>query len=86
MCGLLIAVASLVAEYGLLGALASGVAVHGLESTGRAVTVHGLTCPVVCGLVVPGPGVEPLSPTLAGRLLTTGPPEKSLIYSFFLLF
>lgn len=29
-----------------------------------------------------GPGTEPLSPPLAGRFLTTGPPEKSLSYSF----
>ena len=39
--------------------------------------------PVACGLLVPGPGVEPLSPTLAGRLLTTGPPGKSLILLIF---
>ena len=31
---------------------------------------------------LPGPGIEPLSPPLAGRFLTTGPPEKSLSYSF----
>ena len=26
---------------------------------------------------LPGPGIEPLSPILAGRFLTTGPPGKS---------
>ena len=27
---------------------------------------------------LPGPGTEPVAPVLAGRFLTTGPPEKSL--------
>ena len=27
---------------------------------------------------LPEPGVEPMSPALAGRFLTTGPPGKSL--------
>ena len=27
---------------------------------------------------LPGPGIEPMSSELTGRLLTTGPPEKSL--------
>ena len=26
---------------------------------------------------LPGPGIEPMSPVLAGRFLTTGPPRKS---------
>ena len=30
----------------------------------------------------PGPGIEPVSPTLAGRFLTTGPPGKSSPYTF----
>ena len=29
---------------------------------------------------LPGPGIEPMSPALAGRFLTTGPPEKSLTF------
>ena len=44
--------------------------------------VHGLSC---CGTQVSclqyvessGPGTEPVSPALAGRFLTTGPPGKS---------
>ena len=28
---------------------------------------------------LPGPGLEPMSPALAGRLLTTAPPGKSLV-------
>ena len=47
----------------------------------------GLPCPSVGDL--PDPGIEPLSPALAGRFLTTGPtrepprprPEKLLMYS-----
>ena len=27
---------------------------------------------------LPGPGIEPMSPALAGEFLTTGPPGKSL--------
>ena len=28
---------------------------------------------------LPGPGIEPMSPALAGRFLTTGPPGKSYL-------
>ncbi len=34
---------------------------------------------------LPGPGLEPVSPALAGRFLTTAPPGKSLIYLFIYL-
>ena len=30
---------------------------------------------------LPGPGIEPVSPALAGRFLSTEPPEKSMSYS-----
>ena len=40
-----------------------------------------LSCPVACGILVPGPGIEPVSPALAGRLLTTGQPGKLLFTS-----
>ena len=52
VCGLLIAVASLV-EHRFWGMQASVVVAHGLSST---------------GLVVPRHGIEPLSPTLANSL------------------
>ena len=32
----------------------------------------------------PGPGIKPMSPALAGRFLTTGPPEKSQAHLFFI--
>ena len=38
------------------------------------VVVHGLSCPVACGILVPRPGIEPESPPLASGFLTTGPP------------
>ena len=31
---------------------------------------------------LPGPGIEAMSPALAGRFPTTGPPGKSSIFSF----
>ena len=33
----------------------------------------GFRCPVASGMLVPGPGIKPMSPALAGRFLTTGP-------------
>ena len=37
----------------------------------------GLSCTVACGILVPRPGIEPVSPELAGGFSTTGPPGKS---------
>jgi len=34
---------------------------------------------VAYGTLVPGTGIEPTSPALAGRFLTTAPPGKSLL-------
>ena len=43
---------------------------------GLTVVAHGLNCPY--GMWnLPELGIEPVSPALAGRFLTTGPPEKS---------
>lgn len=74
--GLRIAVASLVAERGLQGAWASAVAARGLGSCGAQASVF-------CGMWnVSRPGVT-VSPALAGKLLTTGPPENSSLHSIF---
>ena len=47
-------------------------------------------CPVACGILVPQTGIEPVSPALEGRFLTTGPPGTSpplvLIEHFVLFF
>ena len=46
-----------------------------LGTWASVVVAHGLSCP--------GPGIKPTSPALAGRVLTTEPPEKSLGFYFF---
>ena len=47
--------------------------VHGLSF----LVAHELSCPAACGILVPQPGIEPLSPALGGRFSTAGPPGKS---------
>ena len=67
---------SLAAVLGLLIALTSLVVEHGLQDTQTSVVV-------VPDLVAPlhvessGPGIEPVSPSLAHRFLTTGQSGKS---------
>ena len=34
--------------------------------------------PKTCGILAPQPGIKPTPPALQGKVLTTGPPEKSL--------
>ena len=36
-----------------------------------------LSCPAACGILVPWPGIQPASPALQDRFLTTGPSGKS---------
>ena len=44
--------------------------------------VHGLSiCLVACGILVPPPGIEPLSSALQSGFLTTGPSGKSPVIS-----
>ena len=38
--------------------------------------------PTACGMWNPGPGIEPVCPTLAGGFLTIGPPGKSKMKHF----
>ena len=45
------------------------------------VVVCELSCPTTCGILVPRPGIEPESPALEGRFLTTGPLGRSLEHS-----
>ena len=58
-----------------------GGAVLGFHCCMQAsVVVHGLSCPVACGILVLWPGIEPTFPApLEGGSLTTGPPGKSLL-------
>ena len=69
LCGLLIAVASLVAKQGLWG-VGSTAVVPGLYDTG-SVVVYRLSCPTARG-ILPGP----TSLALAGGFSPTEPPEK----------
>ena len=39
---------------------------------------------MACGILVPPPGIEPMSPALQGGFLTTGPLGKSLFFVFIL--
>ena len=39
---------------------------------------HGLSFPMACGILVPPSGIEPMTPALESRFLTTGPLGKSL--------
>ena len=48
-----------------------------LERVGSVVTVQGPSGPTACGILIPRPGIELVSPALAGRFLTTGRPGKS---------
>ena len=41
-------------------------------------TVRGLSCLMVCGILVPPPGIEFTSSALEGVFLTTGQPRKSM--------
>ena len=88
--GLLIAVASCFAEHtrSVLGVWASVVTARGLSSCGlRALECSLSSCgaraQLLCGMWdLPGPGLEPVSPALAGGFLTSAPPGKPLQYYF----
>ena len=49
---------------------------------GSVAVIQGLSCTVACGILVPGPGIEPVSPAFAGGFLTTGSSGKSLLFLF----
>ena len=88
--GLLTAVASLVAEHSLWRSWTSVVAAHELSSCGSQALEQRLNnCDTQAQLLhgmwdLLGPGMEPVSPALAGRFFTTEPPEKpkELFFSF----
>ena len=68
-----------------LGAWASVVVAHGLNSCGSWALEHrlsscGARALLLCGMWdLPGPGLEPVSPALAGGFLTTVPSGKPQI-------
>ena len=91
VCGLLTAVASLVAEHRLqacrlLGVHASVVVACRLSSCGSRDLEHSLSsCGTWAQLLrgmwdLPGPGLKPMSPASAGGFLTIAPPGKSEMF------
>ena len=55
-----------------LGCDTPGSSLHPVGNTGRLVVACGLSHCTACGNLVPRPGLEPASPALQGRSLTTG--------------
>lgn len=47
---------------------------------GSVSVVCTFSCSTVCGVLVPQPEIQPVSPALQDRFFTTGPPGKSLVY------
>ena len=77
VCGLLTEGASLVAEHWLWSTWAPAVAVCGFSSCGSRTLEHRLNicgpwAYLLCGMWdLPRPGIEPVSPELAGQFFTT---------------
>ena len=66
-----------IAVRGPLTVVASRVAEHRLQTC--RLSSCGTRAQLPCGVWdLPGPGLEPVSPALAGRLSTTAPPGKPL--------
>ena len=78
--GLLVAVASVCRAWAL-GTRASGVATCGLRSCGSRALEGWPTSwgPLVACGNLPGAVIKPMSPALADRFLSTGPPGKPLL-------
>ena len=66
----------------------SSCGTRALEHVDSVVVARGLGCPMACGMLVPQPGIKPMSPALESRFLTTGPPGKSpgMLFLCLLLF
>ena len=86
--GLPIAVASLCCGARALAMQALVVVARGFSSCGsraleRRLSSCGAQAWLLCGMWdLPSPGLEPMSPALAGGFLTTVPPGKAQIYHF----
>ena len=77
---------SLAAVHWPLIAVTSPVACRAWVPGARAsaVVAHGLSCSEACG-DLPGSGIKPMCPALAGGFLTSGPPGKFSL-TFFIFF
>ena len=69
-----------IAVRGPLTIAASPVAEHRLQRAGSAIVAHGPSRSLRGMWDPPRPGLEPVSPALAGRFSTTAPPGKPLFY------
>ena len=58
--------------------LSCGMQDLSLRCADSLTVVRQLSCSTTCGILVPQPGIKPVSPALESRFLTTGPPGKSL--------
>ena len=87
-CRLLIVVASLVGKHGLWGVQASVIAARELSSCSSQAQEHrfsgcGTQAYLPCSMWdLPDPGIEPMSPALAGGYLMTEPARKPPIRFF----
>ena len=62
-----------------LASVARGLSSCGLRALEHRLSSHGTWAQLLRGMwELPGPGLEPVSPPLAGGFLTTAPPGKSL--------
>ena len=52
------------------------------HTAGSVVEMRGLSCSIACGVLVPWPGIKPMSPALEGGFLAAGPLEKSWTCTF----
>ena len=62
--------------------MGSFVAAPRLQSSGSIVVVHGLSRSAACGIFLDQIFIEPVSPALAGRFFSTGPPGKPSVGKF----
>ena len=53
-----------------------------LRCIGSIAAAYALSCPALCGILVPWAGIVPISPALEGKFLTSGPPRKSQYFIF----
>ena len=88
MLGLVIAVASLVAEHRFQSGQVSAAVMHGLSSCGSWALEHGLSsCGewvwLLCGTQnLPGPAIKPMSPALTGGFLSSATMEVLICVYF----
>ena len=52
------------------------------------VVVHGLSCSTACVILIPPPGIKPMSSAWQGRFLTTEPPGKipNVFFTYIVVF